>query len=173
MNTFLLAAVAIGLVAFLVIKRRRESGSAAAPATPRARTASRVRGRRGAERIQGYPEATAEPVAAAAETAASTLSPVLEPLPVASAPAPVAPLQTAVPADWGFDEMIVEPGWPMPGEMAAAWPGDGAVAPAPAPAPAPPAFFFDAEDGRRYHSNGGAVRRCDLETGLVAVPVFL
>ncbi|MGE0029429.1 MAG: MarR family transcriptional regulator [Thermoleophilia bacterium] len=130
MNTFLLAAVALGLVAFLVIRRKRQAAAGAAPAAERAPRAPRLRGRGKTRRdgtIQGYPDAVAEgPTAAAvAEAAASrTLSPVLEPLPPA-APAPP-PAEPAVPAgspgDWGFDEMIVEPGWPMPGEIAGTWP---------------------------------------------------
>jgi DNA-binding MarR family transcriptional regulator len=139
-NTFLLAAVAVGLVAFLVFNRKRQGSAGAAPADERASAPSRARGRgRGRSRrggtIQGYPDPVREATAAAtAETAASrTLTPVLEPLP-AAAPAPP-PAEPAPPGtDWGFDEMIVEPGWPMPGEIAGAWP---AAAPAPAPAPAP------------------------------------
>lgn len=76
MNTFLLAAVALGLVAFLVIRRKRQAAAGAA-------------------------------------------------------------------ADWGFDEMIVEPGWPMPGEIAGTWPG-GAPAPE-APLAAPPVAVAEAE----------------------------
>jgi DNA-binding MarR family transcriptional regulator len=132
-NTFLLAAVAIGLVAFLVFNRKRHAAAGAAPVA-KVTSASRARGRGRARRggtIQGYPDPVAEdPAAATAETAASrTLSPVLEPLPAAAAAPP--PAEPATPAaDWGFDEMIVEPGWPMPGEIAGAWP---AAAPAPEP----------------------------------------
>ncbi len=144
MNTFLLAAVAIGLVAFLVINRKRQAAAAGAPADERAPKRSRSRGRAKTRRdgtIQGYPDTVPEgPTAAAvAEAAASrTLAPVLEPLP-AAAPAPPPAEPVAPPAgDWGFDEMIVEPGWPMPGEMAGAWPGGAPAADAPA-APVAPA----------------------------------
>jgi len=138
-NTFLLAAVAIGLVAFLVINRRRQAAAGAAPATERAPKAPRSRGlgrtRREAT-IQGYPAAVPEaPAVATAETAAAgTGSPVLEPLP-AAAPAPP-PAEPATPVgDWGFDEMIVEPGWPMPGEIAGTWPAGAPAAEAPVAAP--------------------------------------
>ena len=80
MNTFLLAAVAIGLVAFLVFNRRRQAAAGAAPAKERAPKRSRTRGRAKTRRdgtIQGYPDPAPEAAAAAmAETAAShTLSP--------------------------------------------------------------------------------------------------
>ena len=148
MNTFLLAAVALGLVAFLVIRRKRQAAAGAEPATQRAprraRTRARAQTRRGRSR-QGYPDAVPEEPAAAAmaETAASrALSPVLEPLPPAApAPPPAEPAGAA--ADWGFDEMIVEPGWPMPGEIAGTWPG-GAPA-AEAPLAAPPVAVAEAE----------------------------
>ena len=139
MNTFLLAAVAIGLMAFLIISRRRRAAAGDAPAkerSPRSRSRSRGKSKGGA--IKGYPE----PAAAAAETAASrTLSPVLEPLPAAAVdpvapPVPPPPMAGGI-GDLGFDEMIVEPGWPMPGEMAGTWPADSPLANAPL-APAPP-----------------------------------
>ena len=58
----------------------------------------------------------------------------LEPLPAAEPVPPPAESATAA-ADWGFDEMIVEPGWPMPGEIAGSWPGGAPVAEPPVAAP--------------------------------------
>lgn len=142
MNTFLLAAVAIALVAFLVFNRKRQAAAGAAPDKEPTRASSRGRGlKRGRGRkIDGYPEMSEAPATAVAETAASrTVAPVLEPLPPAESVAdPISPVPSAAAiADWGFDEMIVEPGWPLPGEMSAAgWPGDVAMASAPVAAPA-------------------------------------
>ncbi|HTI34519.1 MAG TPA: hypothetical protein VL422_12640, partial [Miltoncostaea sp.] len=141
MNTFLLAAVAIALVAFLLFNRKRQKSAGPAPARESSRAGSRGRGlKRGrGKKIDGYPEMSEAPATAVAETAASrTVAPVLEPLPPAEAVAdPIVPVpSTSAVADWGFDEMIVEPGWPLPGEMSAAgWPGEAAASAAPAASP--------------------------------------
>jgi hypothetical protein len=150
-NTFLLAAVAIALVAFLVFNRKRRGAAGAAPAKEPSRASSRGRGlKRGRGRkIDGYPDVSEAPATAVAETAASrTVAPVLEPLPPAETVAdPITPVPSAAAmADWGFDEMIVEPGWPLPGEMSASgWPGEGATpnAPVAAPTPAEPVAVDD------------------------------
>jgi DNA-binding MarR family transcriptional regulator len=147
-NTFLLAAVAIALVAFLLFNRKRQKSAGAAPAKESSRAGSRGRGlKRGrGKKIDGYPEMSEAPATAVAETAASrTVAPVLEPLPPAEAVAdPIVPVPSAsAVADWGFDEMIVEPGWPMPGEIAGAWP---AAAPAPEPPVSAPTVAVAVEE---------------------------
>ena len=123
MNTFLLAAVALGLVSFLMISRKRRAAAGSSPAESRSPGRSRRR------KAAAPAPAPTPPMTAMAETAASrTLSPVMD------AP-PVAPPAPSI-QDWTPVEMIVEPGWPLPGEIAGTgtWPAGG---PAPAPDPAP------------------------------------
>ncbi len=73
------------------------------------------------------------PEPAAAETAFTAEAPVPAPPVAARAEEPV--------ADWGDDELITEPGWPLPGDMDGGWEdgGDTSFETAAAPAPAPEA----------------------------------
>ena len=115
MNTFVLAIVAFGLVAFLILSRRRRAAAGSAPAERRPSGPSRRR-RRGSE------AGPLAPVAATAETAAS------RPPPPAFETPPLEGIAPPIP-DWTpHDEMIVEPGWPLPGEIAGAWTTGGAGA---------------------------------------------
>ena len=134
MNTFVLAIVAFGLVGFLILRRRRRAAAGSVPADRRPSRPS-FRRRRGSE------PAPVAPAAAMAETAASRPPP-----PAFEAP----PLERIAPPipDWTpHDEMIVEPGWPLPGEIAGSWTtGSGSAAsPVAVEEPPPSALEPDAE----------------------------
>jgi DNA-binding MarR family transcriptional regulator len=116
-NSLILIGLVILLVAILVRSRRKR---AAAGATRPAPAKGRGLGlRRRAERETASAEAAAasvleEPYAPMSASPLPTIS--SEPLPSPAAePAPAAP-------SWnGPDDTIVEPGWPLPGEIAGGW----------------------------------------------------
>ena len=114
MNTFVLLGLAIVLALFLVRSRSRRAtpGSSASPARSRG-----LRGRRSA------------PAPAQPEPAAPVAPAAFEPLPPAARPPDPAPR----PSDWTPGEMIVEPGWPLPGEISGTWSGGPQATSSPVP----------------------------------------
>jgi len=129
-NTFVLLGLVVALALFLVRSRTRASGDDAPVTRP-----ARGLGRRG-RRAEPEPAPVAEsppafvsapsPFASPVETFTSTPAPL-------TPPAPFTPAAPAV-SDWAPEVTIVEPGWPLPGEISGVWTGSRATPPAEAPA---------------------------------------
>lgn len=159
MNTFVLIGLVLLLVGVLVANRRKRAagGSGASTSTRADRPARGLRRRReapsqGLSAPSAFPESSpfgdpspfGPPSPFAEPTPFDRPAPFAESAPVAAfAPQPAAVADIPVPpaaetAEWAAAETIVEPGWPLPGEISGAW----ASAPAPAPAPAPVAAGY-------------------------------
>ncbi|WP_217923831.1 MarR family transcriptional regulator [Miltoncostaea oceani] len=133
MNTFVLLGLAAALALFLLRSKRRRAGGDADPTPSPARPGRGIGRRRRA--------AAPEPVAADHVT-----SPFASPAPFAPPASggfgavetftPAEPVRspfpaTPAPTDWAPAETIVEPGWPLPGEIAGTWTGGPESSPAP------------------------------------------
>jgi hypothetical protein len=114
------------LMLLLLVKVRKDRAAGGTPKAPKAPKATGGRfGRRKA--AQAPPPAPSTPLlnVAAAETAATTLAP---PAPVALAePEPV----------WTMEDVVTEPGWPLPGDSELEWEQDAVVADQPTVADLP------------------------------------
>jgi len=103
MNPILIILVVVALVGLLVYRRKRGASARSTDATP-----------------APAPVAETAPLRSAPVHSAPT--PLARPVPVVEDMAPPAASRpTPPPSNWVPDETIIEPGWPLPGEIAGAW----------------------------------------------------
>ncbi len=131
-NTFVLLGLVVLLVLFLLRSRRRgrDSGAGDRPATRGGIAFGRRRpddpGLAPAAAAPFDPAPFGSPFAAAPHAGAPVVDPA--PGPAVAATRPASPPD---PSDWAPADMIVEPGWPLPGEIAGTWSSGPETAAAP------------------------------------------
>jgi DNA-binding MarR family transcriptional regulator len=127
----------IALLALLVVRRRKNAAGSAEPASPRAAKRPKAKRPKRAKRARAAAPQTsraAEELAATAAMAESRPEPLAAPIPQPASPPPPAG-DDAPGRSWGIDEVVAEPGWPMPGDATSFWPDhEDASQPAPGPA---------------------------------------
>jgi len=104
MNPILIILVVVALVGLLVYRRKRGAGASSSDTTPVPAPVVESAPVRSAP-VHSAPTPLARPVPVVEDMAA----------PAASRPTPPPP------SNWVPDETIIEPGWPLPGEIAGAW----------------------------------------------------
>lgn len=135
MNTFVLLGLAAALALFLLRSKRRRAGATDTDPTPSPARPGRGFGRR---RVSATPDPVpadhapspfSSPAPLAAPGPAGGFGPVetFTPAEPARSPFPATP----APSDWAPAETIVEPGWPLPGEIAGTWTGGPEASAAP------------------------------------------